>query len=130
MTLKDDLARLVVLEALDAAASLMAPAASLMAPAPALRQGRALMIAVLPHRDEDRPRLVLGRRRGDALRRLGGDLMTFSGPIFCIVAGPVISWHRQHATYNAERRISLAETFDALGPWRMMGELARARRAA
>ena len=56
--------------------------------------------------------------------------MTFAGPIFCIVMGPVVSWHRQHETFIAEKRISPAEAFDSLGPWRMMGELARARRVA
>lgn len=77
----------------------------------------------------------LGARRGEPLRRLGGPAMTFAGPITCRVAGPVVSWHRRlrpkgPACWWAWERITPAEAFDALGPWRMMGELVRARRAA
>ncbi len=56
---------------------------------------------------------------------------TFTGGIFCRLH-PVLApgWRRLHESLRSFVRISPAEAFDVLGPWGMMRELARARRAA
>ena len=54
----------------------------------------------------------------------------FTGEIDCLVLPTRTLWRCWHDRFNACTSISPAEAFDVLGPWRMMGELVRARRAA
>ena len=54
----------------------------------------------------------------------------FSGEIDALVLPTRTIWRRWHERFDAWAAITAAEAFDSLGPWRMMGELLRARRAA